>query len=69
MVLDQVILVASESAPGLCCHASDTTLGQMPIEVPAAFTSKLGELHVEVFSAIQVYRFCEMCQGVTTINK
>jgi hypothetical protein len=51
MAIGQVILVASESTLGLCCHASDPALGQMPIEMPAAFTSKLGELHVEVFSA------------------
>ena len=41
MALGQVTLVASESTPGLCCQASDPALGQMPIEVPAAFTSKL----------------------------
>ena len=61
--------MANESVLGLCCHASDPALGKMPIEVPAAVASKLGELHVEVFSAIQVYQFCEMCQGIITINE
>jgi len=57
MALGQVILAASESAPGLCSHASEPALGQMPIDVPAL---------VEVFSAIQVYQFFELCQGIIT---
>jgi len=66
MALGQVIVVASESASGLCSHASEPALGQMPIDVPAAFTSKVRESLVEVFSAIQVYQFCELCQGIIT---
>jgi hypothetical protein len=67
MTLGQVILVASESASGLCSHASEPALGQMPIDVPAAFTSKLKrESLVEIFSAIQLYQFCELCKGIIT---
>jgi len=82
MALGQAILVASEAAPGLprlCVRSSvgaNVEWGSRSHrrhKPPAEGADKLDVSlticgsHVEVFSTIQVNRFCEMFQGIKNI--
>ena len=76
MALGQVILVASEAAPGLLLSSPRFLLNLLPWRLPTELSTRgkytqtwrvslsICGSNFEVLFAIQVYRFCEMCQEI-----